>query len=91
MRLRWICKRIGFERIILKGNKLRCYFIDNPQSSYYESPQFQKVLQYVAGSGKKEGLLIKKSTTNLMLIHENIRSLEKAKNLLNRIAAEINQ
>jgi len=49
------------------------------------------VLQYVAGSGKKEGLLIKKSTTNLMLIHENIRSLEKAKNLLNRIAAEINQ
>ncbi|MFN6070880.1 MAG: transcription-repair coupling factor, partial [Bacteroidota bacterium] len=91
LRLRWICKRIGFERIILKGNKLRCYFIDNPQSSYYESPQFQKVLQYVAGSGKKEGLLIKKSTTNLMLIHENIRSLEKAKNLLNRIAAEINQ
>jgi transcription-repair coupling factor (superfamily II helicase) len=91
LRLRWICKRIGFERIILKGNKLRCYFIDNPQSSYYESPQFQKVLQYVAGSGKKEGLLIKKSTTNLMLIHENIRSLEKAKILLNRIAAEINQ
>jgi transcription-repair coupling factor (superfamily II helicase) len=91
LRLRWICKRIGFERIILKGNKLRCYFIDNPQSSYYESPQFHKVLQYVAGSGKKEGLLIKKSTTNLMLIHENIRSLEKAKILLNRIAAEINQ
>jgi transcription-repair coupling factor (superfamily II helicase) len=91
LRLRWICKRIGFERIILKGNKLRCYFIDNPQSSYYESPQFQRMLQYVAGSGKKEGLLIKKSTTNLMLIHENIRSLEKAKNLLNRIAAEINQ
>jgi hypothetical protein len=26
-----------------------------------------------------------------MLIHENIRSLEKAKILLNRIAAEINQ
>jgi transcription-repair coupling factor (superfamily II helicase) len=91
LRLRWICKKIGFERIILKGNKLRCYFIDNPQSPYYESPQFQKVLQYVAGSGKKEGLLIKKSTTNLMLIHENIRSLEKAKILLNRIAGEINQ
>jgi transcription-repair coupling factor (superfamily II helicase) len=90
LRLRWMCKRIGFERIILKGNKLRCYFIDNPQSSYYESPQFHKVLQYVAGSGKKEGLLIKKSTTNLMLIHENIRSLEKAKILLNRIAGEIN-
>jgi len=90
LRLRWICKRIGFERIILKGNKLRCYFIDNPQSSYYESPQFHKVLQYVSGSGKKEGLLIKKSTTNLMLIHENIRSLEKAKILLNRIAGEIN-
>jgi transcription-repair coupling factor (superfamily II helicase) len=90
LRLRWMCKRIGFERIILKGNKLRCYFIDNPQSPYYESPQFHKVLQYVAGSGKKEGLLIKKSTTNLMLIHENIRSLEKAKILLNRIAGEIN-
>jgi transcription-repair coupling factor (superfamily II helicase) len=89
LRLRWICKRIGFERIILKGNKLRCYFIDNPQSPYYESTQFQNVMQYVAGSGKKEGLLIKKSTTNLMLIHDDIRSIEKAKILLNRIAGEI--
>jgi transcription-repair coupling factor (superfamily II helicase) len=91
LRLRWICKKIGFERIILKGNKLRCYFIDNPQSPYYESPQFQKVLQYVAGSGKKEGLIIKKSTTNLMMIHENIPSLEKAKMLLHRINGEINE
>jgi transcription-repair coupling factor (superfamily II helicase) len=39
---RWIAKKIGFERIILKNGKLRCYFLDNPKSPYYESAYFPK-------------------------------------------------
>ncbi|MFT5910341.1 MAG: transcription-repair coupling factor (superfamily II helicase), partial [Paraglaciecola sp.] len=41
LRLRWICKELGFERVILKNGKLRCYFVENPQSPYYESATFQ--------------------------------------------------
>lgn len=85
LRLRWECKKLGFERVILKGNKLRCYFIENPQSPYFESPTFQRIMQYVAASGKREGLVLKKSMTHLMIIHENIPSLERARNLLSRM------
>jgi transcription-repair coupling factor (superfamily II helicase) len=30
LRLRWLCKKLGFERLILKGGKLRCYFLQRP-------------------------------------------------------------
>ncbi|HEB62525.1 MAG TPA: transcription-repair coupling factor, partial [Bacteroidetes bacterium] len=35
LRLRWVCKQLGFERVILKNQKLRCYFISDPQSSFF--------------------------------------------------------
>lgn len=30
IRLRWLAKDMGLERIIFKGRKLRCYFVENP-------------------------------------------------------------
>src|SRR5690606_4430708 len=48
LRLRWVSKQLGFEQIILKNNKLRCYFVENPQSPYYDSPIFQSIFQFIA-------------------------------------------
>ncbi|NNE28451.1 MAG: transcription-repair coupling factor, partial [Saprospiraceae bacterium] len=59
LRLRWLCTELGFERLILKSNKLRCYFITNPQSPFYETAFFQNMLRYVATSGAKKGLSFK--------------------------------
>ena len=68
MRLRWIAKLLGFSRIILKNNKLRCYFVENPQSPYYDSKVFQSLFQYIGAKGHKVGLSIKKSPRHLILV-----------------------
>ena len=85
LRLRWLCKKMGFERISLKGNKLRAYFVRNPQSSFYETSFFQNVLAYVAKQGVRKGITLKQSRNFLILIKEDVRSLTKAQTLLQRI------
>ena len=76
---------MGFERISLKGNKLRAYFVRNPQSSFYETSFFQNVLAYVAKQGVRKGITLKQSKNFLILIKEDVRSLTKAQTLLQRI------
>ncbi|MEL7020095.1 MAG: transcription-repair coupling factor, partial [Bacteroidota bacterium] len=78
LRLRWLAKELGFERIILKNNKLRCYFVENPQSLYFESEVFQRIMQIVAGKGKSIGLSIKRSPRHLILIKDDVRGVRKA-------------
>mgnify|MGYP001242234633 FL=1 len=47
LRLKWIAKKIGFERIILKENAMRAFLPIKSQLSYYDSNEFQKVLNYL--------------------------------------------
>ncbi len=82
LRLRWMCLDLGFERLILKNNKLRAYFISNPQSPFYETAFFQNMLQYVVTKGTKTGLSFKKSTKYFFLVKDNVQSLTKAKEVL---------
>ena len=47
LRLRWLGKKIGFTRIILKSGKLKAFFTTDKSSPYFESRQFSKVLEYL--------------------------------------------
>ena len=47
IRLRWIAKEIGFEKIVLKQNKLIGYFISNQESPYFQSTNFNLVLNFL--------------------------------------------
>ena len=47
LRLRWFAKQIGFERIILKNDRMRAYFPAKADSPYYNSDAFQKALEYL--------------------------------------------
>ncbi len=47
IRLRWLGKEIGFEKIVLKKNKLIAHFVSNPESHYFESKQFIHILNYL--------------------------------------------
>jgi len=90
LRLRWICKQMGFERLSLKKRKLRCYFISNPQSSFYEGKFFNAVLQYVSTEAVNKGITLKQSTNFLILIKDNVSHLREAKIILSRILEDIN-
>lgn len=83
--MRKVAKDLGFERIILKNHKLRCYFVENPQSPYYESSTFQKLLTWISVNGTQYGLTIKKSPKNLILVKDRVRSLAEARQVLEQI------
>lgn len=87
LRMRWIAKKIGFERIILKNNKLRCYFLDNPKSPYYESAYFPKVMAHIQGSKRKCNL--KQSGNSLILVYDGINAMSQAQAILNDINVQV--
>ena len=47
VRMRWLAKKVGFEKIILRNRNLTGYFISNQDSAYYQSPEFTAILQFV--------------------------------------------
>jgi transcription-repair coupling factor (superfamily II helicase) len=83
VKLRWVCKKLGFERLILKNNKLRCYFISNPQSSFFETDLFKNMLQYIAVRGKEKGLSFKKSIQHFFVVKNDVSSLQATGEILN--------
>jgi transcription-repair coupling factor (superfamily II helicase) len=89
LRLRWIAQEMGFERIILKSSKLRCYFVENPQSPFYESEQFQRLFSYIGSKGGKYDLNLKKTNRHLIMIKDRVFSLKDARKLLGKIQAEL--
>ena len=91
LRVRWLCKRLGFERLILKNHKLRCYFVENPQSPYFETATFNAIFQFIGKEGHKLGLSFKKSQKYLFLVKDNMKSMKKAHSLLSKIAEGIDQ
>lgn len=45
--LRRLGKRLGCEKLILKQGRMQMQFVSNPDSPYYRSAAFDKVLQYI--------------------------------------------
>ena len=46
-KLRWLAEEMGLERLVLKSGKMVGYFISNPQSPFYETENFTKVLNHI--------------------------------------------
>lgn len=47
IRLRWVAKDLGFEKIIMKNERLTGYFVTNQESPFYRSEKFTGILRYV--------------------------------------------
>lgn len=76
IKLRWIAKEIGFEKLVIKGKKMIGYFVYQQDSPYFESPQFTKVLKFVQTN--QINCKMNERNQKLRLIFSNINSIEKA-------------
>ena len=45
IRLRWLARSIGFEKLVLRNQRLTAYFVSNPESAYFQSAQFTSILE----------------------------------------------
>jgi transcription-repair coupling factor (superfamily II helicase) len=87
--LRWVSRRLGFERVSIKKGKLRCYFIANAQSMFFESVLFKNILAWMGTGGADKGYTLKQSSNYLILIKEDVYSLSQAERLLSEIYQEV--
>ncbi len=86
-RLQWIGKMIGFEKISLKRNTLKGYFITNKQSAYFETEQFDRVLQFLQAHPRICNL--REVKNSLRLAVEHVSSVETAIEILREIALPV--
>ncbi len=89
LRLQWLCKKIGFERLILKSGKLRCYFLSDPQSSFYATEHFQKFMTFIHKHGRVMGVSLKQTNKELILVQDDVRSMKAVKGLLEQLVGAV--
>lgn len=83
IRLQWLAKKLGFERIVFKNEKMRCYFISNQNSSYYDTDLFQRILEYVQSFPNI--CRFKQTPKHLVLTFEEVKSMNEANSVLRKM------
>jgi transcription-repair coupling factor (superfamily II helicase) len=76
IRLRWLAMQIGFEKLLLKNNKMVGYFIPKQDSPYYQSEVFTKVLKFVQQNPRS--CKMKENNGKLTLSFENVKDIDEA-------------
>jgi transcription-repair coupling factor (superfamily II helicase) len=80
IRLRTDAKTLGIEKLILKSEKLICTFIARPDSPFYQSDRFSRVLNFVKDNSRHCKLYQKDDTLRLAFapvrtVHEAMEKL----------------
>ena len=83
IRLRRLAKKIGFEKLILRNDRLICYFISNEDSAYFQSPQFSAILEYIKTN--PSDCRMKEDKNKLMLIFRETPRIKNALQALEQI------
>lgn len=88
IKLRRCAKKLGFEKIILKNQKMICHFIMNKNSSFYQSENFGKVLEFIK-TYPDYGKFIEKNE-KLSYSFDNVKTVNKASQILHFIDSFVN-
>lgn len=80
VKLRWLAEDLGFEKLVLKKDQMKCYFVPSSKESYFKSDVFGNMMKYIQTQGSC--CKIKEHKKRLILTITNINSIESAKNWL---------
>jgi transcription-repair coupling factor (superfamily II helicase) len=82
-KLRWLAQELGLEKLVLKSGKMLGYFIANPQSTFYESEVFTRVLEFI--QRPHADCKISENNDRLRIIYSNVFNLKQAFEKLSEI------
>jgi transcription-repair coupling factor (superfamily II helicase) len=86
VRLRWKAEDLGFEKLIVKNDSIKAFFVSPDNEAYYKSDIFGKILQYVQSHSKK--CRLKETNKKLILTIDDVRSIQDAIDLFGNIIPE---
>ena len=89
VRLRWLCCRLGVEKILLKGERMTLYFVQH-KDAYWQSEQFGNMVQYAETRPERCSLQEEKDkkgykTGRRYISITNVKTIAGAINLLTKI------
>ncbi len=87
VRCRWLAVDLGFEKMTLKDDTLRCYFINRPDSPYFESNLFKNVLAFLQTGTNKARL--KQTGRMFLLVVDDVKSMEAMQRFLQQMHAQV--
>ena len=85
------CRKIGilmgFEKMLLKNETLKCFFVSNPDSPYFQSETFTGLLQFLQKGTNKAKL--KQVGKNGILVVEDVKQMSDLFRFLNKMHKSI--
>jgi len=76
LRLRWLARDLGIEKLVIRQGALIGFFVNNPDSPYYQSDAFTKVLQYL--QRRPNAFKMRENNGRLTVSFKNINSIATA-------------
>ena len=84
--LRVCGKQLGIEKVMLKQGKMYLYFVSNPDSPYYQSEAFGRVLDYVARHPRQCNF--REGNGKRSVVISDVSSVERALTICRAILSE---
>ena len=87
VRIKWLAKKLGLEKIILKQKRMIGYFVSDQQSEFYQTEAFTKTLKYLQ-QNPKSCVMKEKQTKNglrLLITFIKIDTVKEALETLQKI------
>ena len=83
--LKRIAARLGVEKIFLKGGKMTLFFINNPESPFYQSEMFARVISYMMKYTRRCNL--REANGRRSMVINDIPNVETAVEILREMVA----
>lgn len=89
VRTRKIAVEMGFEKLFLKNEVLKCFFVSNPDSPYFQSETFNSILQFLQKATNKAKL--KQVGKHGILEVQSVQSMSELYRFLKRMHEFVNE
>jgi transcription-repair coupling factor (superfamily II helicase) len=87
IRLRWLAREAGFEKVVLLNKRMTGYFIQDQESPYYQSEIFTSILRFVQANPKR--CRMKEAREKLSMTFLNVSSVFDGLELLKLLQSTI--
>jgi len=89
VRVRRLAVELGFEKMLLKDDTLKCYFINKADSPYFESNIFHNILTFIQTQTNKARL--KQNGKLFMLVVSDMGTMQKMVRFLSQMREFVNK
>ena len=87
VRVRWAAVNLGFEKVTIKNEMMRCYLSDSKDESYFQSEVFGQILQFVQSQPRRCNM--KDMKKKLIISVKEIQDIEEGLQVLNHMYSPV--